>query len=389
MQARDPAALGITGPPPDPADWWQVITEPADPGELPKVLPDVEWVLPGDESAVPWAEDWAFEIGAPGNYPVTSAQRTRKTHMQYALAAASPKVAGPVTLPATTLQEAQAAASKIGWPVVIKPDWSASSVGVRVCRTPTALTAAWPQVWGMPGALGEITSVVAVQEYLAGQKWTVDTITVSGADGRPVHVATSFWCERVVETPAGIAWGESWFVPPSTANAPGPPRRVAAYVFKVLDAVWVEWGPACTEVVLTARGPRLTEVMARLAGCYPVHLVELVTGQSQVTSTVDALIDPAALARRDPAAGNGRTVAQVWLAAPYDGWLNDGPLCQILNLPTVQTYPDELMPGAEVHKTIDSTRSPGRLDLLGPRAQVEQDIGTIRTLEHSLYRRQP
>jgi hypothetical protein len=163
--------------------------------------------------------------------------------------------------------------------------------------------------------------------------------------------------------------------------------RVAAYTLRVLDLL-VKWGPACTEVVLTAAGPRLVEVMARLAGCYPVHLVEEVTGHSQVTATVDLLTDPAALAVREPAAGDGRAVAQAWLAAPCAGWL-DGPLLeQICALPTVHAISPGLRAGAEVTETTDSVTSPGRLDLCGPPGDVQRDIRAIRMLEPSLYRGQ-
>jgi hypothetical protein len=46
-----------------------------------------------------------------------------------------------------------------------------------------------------------------------------------------------------------------------------------------------------------------------------------------------------------------------------------------------------LAPEAPVSPTTDTPSSPGRLDLLGPPAQVEQDIMAIRALEQGLYRR--
>jgi len=388
------AAWGMTGPPPDPADWWRVVTEPDQPGDLAALLAGFGAVdvLPGDETAVPLAWEVASKLGLPGNDPARSGSCTDKLAMQQALETAEPRVPHPVTIgaagPRTVLTAAQTVAQATRWPIVIKPRWSASSVGVSVCYTLDEVAAAWDAISGQPGALGEITRAVAVQEYLSGTKWTVDTVTVPGPDGRPVHRPTSFWREWVSVT-SGIIWGESWLVPPAVTDPRHPALRVAAYARQVLDAVGVRAGPACTEIVLTARGPRLVEVMARLAGCYPVGLVELVTGQNQVTATVDALTDPAALARRAPAAGDGRAVAQVWLAAPYDGWLDGGVLQQITGLPTVQTHSAGLKDGAEVHETTDTPSSPGHLDLLGKPADVEQDITAIRTLEHTLYRRRP
>jgi hypothetical protein len=383
----DPAACGMPVPTLAAGDWDRVVTDPGDEGRLAELLGDVAAVLPGDESAVPLAERLTARLGLAGSDPKTSAARTDKAVMQQALERAL--VPHPKTIRASSLREALAAAKRVGWPVVVKPRWSASSVGVSVCHSPAEVTAAWMATAGQPGALGEITRVVAVQEYLAGTKWTVDTVTVPRRwSGRPVHVVTSVWRERVIEIGGHIAWGESWLVPPAAVAADPAAREVAGYAKAVLDAAGVAGGPACTEIVLTSRGPRLVEVMARLAGCYPVHLVELVTGQSQVTSAVDALTDPRTFARRrPPAARDGWAVAQAWLLAPHDGFLDGAVLSKIRGLRSVVAASTELQSGAPVHRTIDTPTSPGRLDLLGPPGQVEQDIAAIRTLEHNLYRR--
>ena len=382
----DPAACGMPGLNLGGGHWERVLTDPGDPGRLAAALGDVAAVLPGDESAVPLAESLAARLGLPGSDPRTSAARTDKAAMQQALERAG--VPHPRTLRAASLTAALAAADAVGWPVVVKPRWSASSVGVCVCHCPDDVAAAWAATAGQPGALGEITRVVAVQEYLDGQKWTVDTVTVPGPGGRAVHVLTSLWRERVIETGGHIAWGESWLVPPAAAAGDEAAGAVAGYAQAVLDAAGVAAGPACTEIVLTARGPRLVEVMARLAGCYPVHLVELVTGQNQITSTVDALTAPAAFARRPPpAASGGLAVAQAWLLAPRDGFLDGVVLSKIRGLDSVRGASPGLDDGRAVSRTTDTPSSPGHLNLLGPPGQVHQDIEAIRALERNLYRR--
>jgi biotin carboxylase len=384
-----PADLGACGMPDlalDEAHWERVLTDPGDLGQLATALRDVGAVLPGDESAVPLAESLASRLGLAGSDPQTSACRTDKAAMQQALERAG--VPHPKTIRAGSLAAALAAAASVGWPVVLKPRWSASSVGVSICHSPADVAAAWAATAGQRGALGEVTSVVAVQEYLAGEKWTVDTVTVSVPGRRPVHVVTSMWRERVVEIDGHIAWDRSWLVPPAAADGDEAASEVARYARAVLDAAGVVTGPACTEVMLTARGPRLVEVMARLAGCYPVDLVERVTGQSQVTATVDALADPRGFVRRRrPAATGGRAVAQAWLIAPYPGFLEGAALQEILDLPSVVTASDGLKPEAAVRRTTDTPSSPGHLNLLGAPAQVERDIAAIRSLETSLYRR--
>lgn len=372
----------------DTGQWERVLTDPGDLDQLAALLGGVQAVLPGDESAVPLAESLAARLGLAGCDPRTSACRTDKAAMQQALERAG--VPHPKTLRANSLPSALAAASCIGWPVVIKPRWSAASVGVSVCHTPADVSAAWTATAGQPGALGEITQVVAVQQYLAGQKWTVDTVTVTAPGARrPVHVITSAWRERIIWTGGHVAWGESWLVAPAAIGQDQAASDVAGYAQAVLDAAGVTAGPACTEIMLTARGPRLVEVMARLAGCYPVHLVELVTGQSQVTSTVDALTSPQDLAARPlPAANGGLAVAQAWLRAPHAGFLNGASLRKIRDLPSVVAASPGLTDGAAVNQTTDTPSSPGHLDLLGPPAQVTQDINDIRALEQTLYHKE-
>ena len=138
----------------DTSHWERVLTDPGDPDALAAALGDVAAVLPGDESAVPLAESLAARLGLPGSDPRTSACRTDKATMQQALERAG--VPHPKTIRADSLPSALAAAETVGWPVVVKPRWSATSVGVTVCHTPADVSAAWAATAGQRGALGEI-----------------------------------------------------------------------------------------------------------------------------------------------------------------------------------------------------------------------------------------
>jgi hypothetical protein len=80
-------------------------------------------------------------------------------------------------------------------------------------------------------------------------------------------------------------------------------------------------------------------------------------------------------------------IAQAWLISPHDGFLDGAVLAKIRALPSVVAKSRHLEADAAVSRTTDTPSSPGRLDLLGPPTQVEQDIAAIRTLEQSLYRR--
>ena len=311
---------------------------------------------------MPLTERLAARLGLPGSDPRTSACRTDKA--DHAAGARTRRGAAPRDDPGgQPAPAALAAAEAVG----LAGGGQAPVVGQQ-CRRQRLphpgrrVAAAWAAIAGQRGALGEITRVVAVQEYLAGQKWTADTVTVSvpGA-ARPVHVITSLWRERVIVIGGHVAWGESWLVPPAAIGQDEAASEVAAYARRCWTRPGSVAGPACTEIVLTARGPRLVEVMARLAGCYPVHLVELVTGQNQVTSTVDALADPQALAAPGPAARGGWAVAQAWLLAPHAGFLDGASLEKIRALPSVRAALPAWRPEAAVARppTPQQPRPPG------------------------------
>merc|ERR1719422_2311284 len=66
--------------------------------------------------------------------------------------------------------------------------------------------------------------------------------------------------------------------------------QLAEYVFKVLDAVGLRYGPCHTEGMFTKRGPILVEVNARLHGLQGPRLIELSTGISKATYAADTIL---------------------------------------------------------------------------------------------------
>src|SRR5262249_15389816 len=67
----------------------------------------------------------------------------------------------------------------------------------------------------------------------------------------------------------------------------------SGYVRDVLTALGIRYGPAHTEVMLTAAGPCLIETGARLNGADAPELCRDCTGQDQVALTVEACLDAA------------------------------------------------------------------------------------------------
>merc|ERR1719195_920730 len=91
----------------------------------------------------------------------------------------------------------------------------------------------------------------------------------------------------------GLPWDEKAISPlQSVLLAPtgGTEDQLAGYVFKVLDAVGLRFGPCHTEVMFTKRGPILVEVNARLHGLQGPRLIELSTGISKATYAADVIL---------------------------------------------------------------------------------------------------
>jgi biotin carboxylase len=353
-------------------------------GQLAERIRGAEAVLPGVENAVPLAERTAQLLGLYGNDPASSALRTDKHEMQRALQSAG--VPHPRTIRAVSRAEALAAAELIGYPVMIKPFWSASSVGVRFCPTSGELASAWDQEIGAVGDLGQVTTGMVVQQFMSGEKWTVSVVAVRAGDDT-CYVITDMWRERVNITPTGhVVWVYSLLVPPADEAADAAAALVANYARRALAAADVRWGAANVEIMLTDSGPLLLELAARLAGIYPQDLTELVTGQSQVTCLADALDDPERLAACPPAGGDGRAVAQAWLTAPYDAHVDGLVLRRILSLPGVaHASPslDEIARngGGRVAVTTSTPTSVGYVNLVGSPETVTTSMALMASIE--------
>jgi biotin carboxylase len=101
-----------------------------------------------------------------------------------------------------------------------------------------------------------------VERYLDGVVVGCDTLSVNG-EHRMLGVN-----EKLFFEPPSFAIRGGCFVPHSSVF-----EAIQRYVFACLDAVEFDWGAAHTELMLTADGPRLIEINARLVGAKIPRLV--------------------------------------------------------------------------------------------------------------------
>lgn len=148
-------------------------------------------------------------------------------------------------------------------PVVVKPTELAGSRGVFLLRSRDEL-AEWGRLLDSYGYSGQLL----VEEYLRGQEYSVESISVDG-----VHHVIGVTTKSLTEPPLFVETGHLHPTPESART-----KAIADLAVELLTLTGYRTGPAHTEVIDTADGPKLVESQARLAGDRIPVLVKLATG---------------------------------------------------------------------------------------------------------------
>lgn len=221
-----------------------------------------------DEGYVIATAKIAHRLGLPG-LSLDGAEGTRNKHRtRTALTAAG--LPQPKFELARTLEEATAAAHRIGFPVVLKPRGMGASVGVVGVAGPDELAGAFA-IAARAGHAGpsDFEEGLLVEEKVGGEEVSMDGAVVGG-EYRPF-----FLCRKRFGPPPYFE--EIGHI----INASDPLLRdrdllrVLAEAHRVLG---VEWGMTHTEVKLNERGPTIIEVNGRLAGDLVPSMLDLANG---------------------------------------------------------------------------------------------------------------
>jgi biotin carboxylase len=288
---RDAAAHGrIATVNSTPADWESPYLfghEVADTTDVDAVVRAVAGLLDGDSGPaglLTWSEvllertaEAAARLGLPHMTPQAVVNcrdklRTRRLLDRAGLPSARHAVVHG-------LDEALAAADRIGYPVVLKPRALAGSSGVVLAASPAELTevhrhAAQAAFTGLDALDG-----LLIEEYLDGPEISVDSVVVAG-EVHCVNVAR----KRIGYAPFFEEVGHlvsPWRQEPWADEVTGTVSRVHA-------ALGVTTGVTHAELRLTARGPRLVELNGRLGGDFIPLLGRLATGVDLTAAAMDA-----------------------------------------------------------------------------------------------------
>ncbi len=333
------------------------------------------FVVVGAEPGVPLADALSERLGLPSNGSAQSAARRDKNAMSEALRAADLRTA-------EALKTADAgaavtwAAERGGDPVVVKPLDSAGTDGVSICHDAAAIEAAFAANLGRPNALHGANEQLLVQELLEGTQLFVNSISWDG-----VHHVSEVWRDNKLRAGANFIYDYEELLPRHGEQQ----DQVVPYVEAVLDALGIRFGPAHTEVMLTATGPVLVESGARMHGSVPDEIVDRCTPSHQ-TLTAEAYLDPHSVTRRaqhsyELAAG----AYCVMLISRHEGRIvDDAGMREIEALPSFAGTISMLGPGDQLKKTVDLFSCPGIIYLVDPdRDRLKADYDRIRELDAS------
>ena len=171
--------------------------------------------------------------------------------------------------------EAVAAASRIGLPVVVKPVAGSGSVAVRLCASLAEVATAARHV--LDSDLAELglppqTSVL-VEQFLAGPEYSVEVLA-----GYVVGITRKWLGPR----PYFVEIGHDFPAPLTPASY----EAISSAALAGLSALGLNSGGSHVELRLTATGPVIVEVNPRLAGGMITRMVDEATGIDMILHLV-------------------------------------------------------------------------------------------------------
>ena len=169
--------------------------------------------------------------------------------------------------------------------VVVKPTYSAASVGVRLCSDRQEMIDAVKEVFNLTGVYGNELKELVIQERINGQEYVVDTVSCNG-----VHRVTLVWKYHKIKT----AEGANVYDYDTIINELGiGGAELVEYAFDVADALGIKYGPVHGEYMVDEKGPVLIEVNCRPHGnSLDAEFLNKISGQHETDSSLDSYLNP-------------------------------------------------------------------------------------------------
>ena len=223
-------------------------------------------------------QDVARALSLPCPFPAAVKTARQKHLMRQALDAVG--IPNPIYYLAHDWAEIEAAAEKIGYPLVLKPVDLASSAFVKLIQNGDDLKTAYEDLKDFPLNFRdqERDCTYQLEEFMLGEEVSVESVSFNGKT-----TILGITDKSITGQPYFIEDGHMF-----PAKLDDETRdNITRFVCETLSAVGYDHGIAHTEVKITAKGPRIVEINPRTAGNYIVELIERVSGINLMRSFVD------------------------------------------------------------------------------------------------------
>lgn len=340
------------------------------------------FVIPGQEPGVLLADQLSEALGLRTNGTTFSEARRNKYKMIEAVTAAGLRTAAQLITDDAEAAVAWAQANGY-WPCVAKPLSSASTDGVFVCHDAQALRAAVPAILASSTVFNGANTEVLVQSFLRGTEYIVDTVSVDGH----MYVCGIWEYEKRLLPNGKPIYNRDILLAPTDPAAPA----LIDYTRAMLDALRIHNGPAHAEVILTADGPVLVEVGARINGNMHPAFHDTCLGANMADLTALAYARPEQfLARYGDAVYRKRQPAVVY-NAPTElsgrvASIDEALVLEIRNRPSVVDLTVKRKVGDIIEPTHDLLTSPLRVFLTArDQAVLDDDYEFIDSVRESIF----
>lgn len=262
--------------------------------------------------------------------------------------------------------------------VIVKPSSSAGTDMVRLCHGNHERELAVTEILTHTNVYGEQNKGVVVQEYLPGNEYMINTVSVDGE-----HAIVEVWksVKKLVDSNPIYDY--------QILENPNEPKikTIINYVYSVLTSLGVRWGGSHTEVIVTPRGPLLLETATRLPGGADPSLGLAVLGRSHLDEVVDSYLAPDVVVNRGKIRPLRKIAMGISFISPCSGHLSRPlNLKPIIELPSFHGIRLPIKVGDSVSRTVDIFSKPGGLYLCHEnRNQLVKDYEIVRKWEESEF----
>jgi len=357
-------------------------------------------VIAGSDPGVGLADALSERLGLRTNGSELSRCRTDKFHMHERLRGSGLRACAQRRC--SSVADALDFAASLGrWPLIAKPCASYGSCGVFQCEDLDALTEAVGLILDSKSIAGHANDAVLVQEFLEGQEYVVDCVSLEGR-----HLVSATWAYKKTNVGGSFVYDHTKTLPYSCDEG-SVQQTLYNYVFGCLTVLGIRNGASHSEVIVLPSGePCLVETGARMHGSVGPGLWAECAGREQGQAFLVADVyaeDGKELSRKlEAVAAGGPAYDLEYSSVQVDLQCHQGGVLAesiemaagawLRDLPTFWMSKFFVEVGDRVQPTRDMFTSPGYVILLGEEAaDVERDAEAIRERERSgrMYKFEP